>query len=88
MYSRNPGDSLSLENWTVTLCNLVISRNKSGKEQAQICLDKFKHLNLNSRGARSDNCDNDRYIHHANQELISPTERVSRRYKCGDKESV
>ena len=72
-----------MENWTLTLCNLVISRNKIGKEQAQICLDKLKHFNFNSR---IDNCDTDRYINHDNQEFISPTERVSRRSKCGDKE--
>ena len=66
----------------------MISRNKIGQEQAQICLDKFKHLNFNTRDSRIDNCDTDRYIHHDNQEFISPTERVSRRSKCGDKEET
>ena len=46
--SREPEAELSLENWTVTLCNLVLSRNKIGKELAAKCLDKIRDINANT----------------------------------------
>ena len=63
----------------------MISRNKIGKEQAQICLEKLKHFNFNSR---IDNCDTDRYIHHDNQEFISSTKRVIELIKMDEGECV